>query len=181
LIKQFWPDYGIKAIQLIIQINTTMFKKAIFLLALTACVAAANAQDYKLGIGVRGGLSNGLTVKYFMKPNTGLEFILANRWRGYNTTVLYEVHNPISGTPFRWYYGAGGHFGYWNGYPGHPWFKDDRGYSVIGLDGILGIEYNFKEIPFNISLDYKPTFNLTGYFGYWGDEYALSLRYLIRK
>ena len=50
--------------------------------------------------------------------------------------------------------------------------------SVIGIDGILGMEYNIQEIPFNISLDWKPAFNLIGYTGFWGDEIALSIRFI---
>ena len=48
----------------------------------------------------------------------------------------------------------------------------------IGIDGIIGIEYNIEPIPFNISLDWKPGLNLIGYTGFWGDELAFSIRYI---
>lgn len=154
-------------------------KKLIFALTLFLSAAvAANAQDYNTGIGVRGGFSNGLTVKHFIGSNSAIEGILSSRWRGFNVTGLYEIHAPAFNTPrLNWYYGFGGHIGFWDGYRNHPWF-DDGHYTVIGIDGILGIEYNIDAIPFNISLDYKPALNLIGYTGFWGDEVALSIRFI---
>ncbi|HDR51762.1 MAG TPA: hypothetical protein ENN90_09135 [Mariniphaga anaerophila] len=143
-----------------------------------AIAMAANAQDYNTGIGVRGGLSNGLTVKHFIGSNTALEGILSTRWQGFNITGLYEIHANAFDTPrLNWYYGFGGHIGFWDGYKGHPWFNDGT-YTIIGIDGIIGIEYNIEPIPFNISLDWKPGFNIIGYTGFWGDELALSIRYI---
>jgi hypothetical protein len=40
------------------------------------------------------------------------------------------------------------------------------------------LEYNFKEIPFNLSLDWKPALNLVGSSGFWGDGGAISIRYI---
>lgn len=138
-----------------------------------------NAQQYNTGVGLRGGFSNGITVKHFFSGNKAFEGIISNRWRGLNLTGLVEFTQPFA-EGFDWYYGVGGHIGFWRGYNNHPWFdEDENNYTVIGLDGIIGIEYTFKEIPLNLSLDYKPAFNLYGYWGYWGDEFALSLRFII--
>lgn len=124
-----------------------------FILSITIIVFA-QAQDYGTGIGFRGGLSNGLTVKHFISGNTALEGLLSTRWQGFNITGLYEIHARAFDTPrLNWYYGFGGHIGFWDGYPNHPWFNDAGSYSVIGIDGIVGIEYNIEAIPFNISLD----------------------------
>jgi len=49
---------------------------------------------------------------------------------------------------------------------------------VIGIDGILGLEYNFKEIPFNIGIDWKPMIDLGGSSGFYGDGGAISIRYI---
>ncbi len=137
-----------------------------------------SAQDYNTGIGVRGGLSNGLTVKHFITSNTAIEGLLSTRWQGFHITGLYEIHARAFGTPrLNWYYGFGGHIGFWDGYRNHPWFKHGT-YTVIGIDGIIGIEYNIEPIPFNISLDWKPGINLIGYTGFWGDELALSVRFI---
>jgi hypothetical protein len=154
-------------------------KKLFFVSILLLFVfTTSRAQDYNTGIGIRGGLSNGLTVKHFISSNTAIEGLLASRWEGFNITGLYEIHNNAFDTPrLNWYYGFGGHIGFWNGNK-NPWFDKNQNYTVIGVDGILGIEYNIEVIPFNISLDWKPGFNLVGYTGFWGDELALSFRFI---
>lgn len=130
-------------------------------------------QDYQTGIGIRGGLYNGLTIKSFLNTNTAIEGLVTTRWRGYTGTLLLEKHTNTEG--IRFYYGAGGHIGVWEDNR-NPFFDRNGRYSVVGFDGILGTEVNFKVIPFNISLDWKPSFNLTPAYTTWYDEFALSLR-----
>jgi hypothetical protein len=150
-------------------------------LALMAWSLTTYSQDYKTAFGFRLGPSSGVSVKHFISEKALLEGILARRWRGFNLTGLYEINNEIvSVQGMNWYYGGGVHIGSWQGGKGHKWFKEDRLYNVLGLDGIIGLEYNFAEAPINISLDYKPSFNLLGYMGIWGDEGAVSIRYIFK-
>jgi len=139
---------------------------------------SVSAQDYNTGIGVRGGFANGLTIKHFIGSKVAIEGIIATRWRGLELTGLVEFHNVAFNTErLKWYYGFGGHVGMWNGrYTkwGHP----DNSYTVVGIDGILGLEYSFNEIPFNIGIDWKPAFNFVGYSGFWADGGAISFRYI---
>ncbi|RLD62669.1 MAG: hypothetical protein DRJ01_05675 [Bacteroidetes bacterium] len=155
--------------------------KKLFLILLTVVLVGgltANAQDYKTAIGVRGGLANGLTVKHFISNNVAVEGIVSSRWQGFSVTGLYEIHKQAFKTDrLNWYYGAGGHVGFWDG-SNVDWSSNNDSYTVIGVDGILGIEYNIKDIPINISLDWKPTLNIVGYSGFWGDGGALSVRYI---
>lgn len=140
------------------------------------------SQNYHTGIGVRGGFGYGVTVKHFVGPSSALEGIVSNRWGGLLVTGLYEKHaNAFDVRGLNWFYGAGGHIGFWNGkYDNHPWFDDNEPYTVIGLDGIIGIEYDIQEIPFSVGVDWKPAINLVGYSGFLGNSGALSVRYLIR-
>jgi len=132
----------------------------------------SNAQDYNTGIGLRGGWASGLTIKHFMHGNKAVEGIFDSRWHGFSVTGLYEVHHQaFEVNRLNWYYGIGAHIGFWN-------YNDNRNYTVIGIDAILGLEYNFEEIPFNIGIDWKPAFNLTDSSGFWGDGGAISLRYI---
>ncbi|MFZ0282572.1 MAG: hypothetical protein WAL29_13050 [Bacteroidales bacterium] len=158
-----------------------MMKKSILILTLTLFIlVTVNAQDYKTGIGFRGGLTNGLTVKHFLTQRTAIEGLLASRWRGFEITGLYEIHNQAFDVArLNWYYGFGGHIGFWNGDYTHKYWGDAGvTYTVVGIDGVLGIEYNFKEVPINLGLDWKPAFNITGYTGFWGDGGALSIRFI---
>jgi hypothetical protein len=128
----------------------------------------AGAQDYKTGVGLRAGIYNGLTVKHFIKTRAALEGLLytpLNR-SGIEITGLYEVHNNAFDVDrLNWYFGAGGHIGMY-------------GDAALGLDLILGIEYNIKEIPINIGIDWKPGINLIGDSSHWAEGGALSIRYI---
>jgi hypothetical protein len=154
-------------------------KKSLISLFVIFCVATlCYANDYSNAIGLRGGFYNGITVKHFIKDNVAVEGILASRWRGFEITGLYEIHKPAFDTErLHWYYGGGAHIGFWNGNYVN-WGTTNTSYVVVGIDGILGIEYNFAEFPVNISLDWKPAFNIIGYSGFWGDGGAFSIRYL---
>ena len=156
-----------------------MKKMTLTAILLVGMIASVFAMGYGTGIGLRGGLSNGLTVKHFMGEKTAIEGILSSRWGGFNITGLYEIHNAsaFGVENLNWYYGLGAHIGFWSG-KDVGWAKDDDDYTVIGVDGIIGIEYNFKEFPFNIGLDWKPAFNLSGNTEFWGDGGALSIRYV---
>jgi opacity protein-like surface antigen len=154
-------------------------KKLLLTLTLVVCIMAfASAQDYKTGIGLRGGLYNGLTIKHFISSKTALEGLLATRWSGFEITGLYEISNRAFDVErLNWYFGLGGHVGFYNG-NNTTWGDAGKSYTVIGLDGILGLEYNFSEVPINISADWKPAFNIIGYSKFWGDGGALSIRYI---
>jgi hypothetical protein len=102
---------------------------------------------------------------------------LSTRWHGFNITGLYEIHNyPFAVEGLSWYYGFGGHLGFWDGYRSSR-FDEDKTYTVIGIDGILGLEYSFVEVPICLSLDWKPALNVIGHSGFWGDGGAFSIRY----
>ena len=137
----------------------------------------AFSQDYRTAIGLRAGTTNGLTIKHFTKPKVALEAIISSRWRGLGFTGLIEGHTrAFDVNRLNFFYGAGAHVYFWGegkrGYSPYP----DRS-SVVGLDGILGLEYNFREIPINVSLDWKPTYNFTVVDNFWGDDAAVSIRY----
>ena len=160
-----------------------MFKKAIvavFSLMVMAVGTDAIAQDYQTGVGLRAGVSNGLTVKHFLSNRAAIEGMLHTRWKGLLITGLYEVHQDIQEFPgLRWFYGGGAHIGTWNGNKGHPsWRQNHNGYTVFGLDGIIGLDYSFDNAPINLTLDYKPAINFSNVTGFWGDGVALSIRFI---
>ncbi len=146
-----------------------------FLAIITVAVlfaAVANAQDYRNGIGLRVGFNQGLTFKHFISGKSALEVLLATRWSGFEITGLYEIHNNLADiSRLNWYFGGGAHVGFYGSNYG-----GGEG-TFVGVDGILGLEYNFKEAPINLSLDWKPAFDF-GYGHFFADGGALSLRYI---
>jgi len=156
-------------------------KKIVITCLIVFClVSVSYAQDYNTGIGLRAGPYYGLTVKHFTGEKSAFEFLLASRWNGFVITGLYEIHNMAFNTErLKWFIGFGGHIGFWNGnYPHDYWGTPGTSYTVIGIDGILGLEYSFAEVPINIGVDWKPALNLVGYSGFWADGGALSIRYI---
>jgi hypothetical protein len=150
-------------------------KKLFFLLiAIGAFTTSSLAQEYHWGIGIRGGLASGITAKFFYEGDKAWEGILTTRHDGLMVTGLHEWQNSIS-PGFSWFYGVGGHLGTW---PGNDDFDGDL---VIGVDGIVGLEYEFYSefnVPVSLSLDYKPAFNIIESSGFNGDELALSIRFI---
>ncbi len=155
-------------------------KKILLILVFAMSIPSiSNAQDYNTGIGLRLGFFSGVTVKHFVGTNTALEGILSSRWRGFNITGLYEWHHfdAFNADRLNFYYGFGAHLGFWNGDYVY-WGDRADSYMVLGIDGILGLEYNFEDAPINLSVDWKPAINFLGYTGFWGDGGALSVRYI---
>ncbi len=153
---------------------------------------------YKASVGLRGGSESGITIKYFIKSDVALEGILSTNW-GYGSkkiTGLYEIHKPFpDAAGLDWFYGVGAHIGLYSGsyygyygYSGDGYY-DNKGkwhstgyksnYTSIGIDGIIGLEYQFEEIPFTISLDAKPYIDIIGNSSRYMD-YAFSLRYVFK-
>lgn len=153
-------------------------KKLLVMLLFSAIFSlGVRAQDYTTGFGIRTGWGSGLTLKHFINEKTALEGVLNSQWRGFSLTGLVEIHEPaLNLDRLYWYYGGGGHIGFWNGKYNSRF--DTGNNTVVGVDGVLGLEYNFDFIPINFSIDWKPALNLVGASGFWGDGGAVSLRYI---
>jgi len=136
--------------------------------------------QYTGAIGLRGGLSQGITFKYLNAGSSGFEFIGATRYKGMNLTLLYEMHNSLGGVEnLYFFYGFGAHLGYYD-IENTNWELEEYETGnkvIIGGDVILGIEYVFADIPLSLSGDWKPAFNFIGHKNFWGDSAALSVRY----
>lgn len=154
-------------------------KKFLIIAILTLSTTyAAYPQNYNTGVGLRGGWFNGITAKHFIDRHAALEGIVSMRWSGFSITGLYEIQKPIPSVEgLSWFYGGGAHIGFWDGSK-VDWDHKKDSFTVIGIDGIIGIEYTFEEIPLNLGIDWKPAFNLIGYSSFWGDGGAFSIRYV---
>lgn len=172
----------------------------LFAMIVLTCSSSVYAQEsgYRTGIGLRLGLEAGLTVKHFIKEHRAIEGIISRGWGygGIRITGLYEVHKPFpQAKGLDWYFGFGAHMGFYSGhyygyygYAGSGYY-DKNGdwhatgyqdfYPAIGIDGILGLEYQFEEIPVTIGVDIKPSFDIIGWGHHYGDG-AFSIRYILK-
>ncbi len=159
--------------------------RALFIIILLSflIIPRSRAQDYyKTAFGVRLGSDIGLSAKHFLGRTSAIEGMFSYRWKGFLLTTLYEKENIAFSTPgLNWYIGGGLHFGFWSKHTSKAkwWDYEDHpdGYFIMGADVILGMEYTLPTIPLNIAIDWKPAINFLGYTGFWGDFFAISLRY----
>jgi len=136
-------------------------KQLLILIFFFGLLAVSKSQDYTNGIGLRGGLPYGITFKHFLSDKNAVEGILSTRWGGFRITALYEIHEPTKQYPgLKWFYGVGAHAGFWD--DRSPFVNDPDSQAILGIDGILGLEYTFDEIPLNLGIDWIPSFNLIG-------------------
>lgn len=142
----------------------------------TISVSDVKAQDYKNAIGGRFGSYNGISFKTGLKDKAMLELI--GNFRSYGNykdlqlTALYELYNPINGAEgLNWYYGAGASIG------SSKNNKLDNSDIYLGLNGVLGLDYKFKDAPINLSLDWIPTLRLTPNTDFYSGDVGLGVRF----
>lgn len=156
-------------------------KKSVIVILFVLSFAGLKAQDYGAAIGLRGGVAQGITFKTFVGGGSAFDLILGTHSQGLNFTALYELHSPdVFGVDnLALFYGFGGHVGFYNStnYPA-SWGIYSSG-PVVGIDGVVGIEYTFDEIPINLSLDIVPSITVIPGVWYW-QRGALSIRYVFR-
>ena len=139
----------------------TLFSATIFLAA-SAQNSTAEGPDYKTAIGAKLWTGGGISVKTFIKDNNALEFIGYFDRYGTRITGLYEIHGNLSSEgALKWYVGPGAHVGLY------------KGITAVGIDGVVGIDYKFTNMPLNLALDWQPSFELgsgtrNGFNGNWG-------------
>lgn len=163
-------------------INSTIMKSSAlisktFSLIVITCMLqlTSNAQkekviekaDYKNAIGVRLGLSTGISYKHKFDAYNAMEIIAGTHPHAIALTALYErnVLTNIDGLAL--YFGGGAHvsrayFSSWensNSPEKDQYYYYSKNYHyapIIGIDVIGGVEYKFQNIPLALSFDLKP-------------------------
>ncbi len=156
------------------------------LLFVLGFASQVRAQDYKSAIGLRLGYPISVTYKTFLTESNALEVYAG--YRGYSGIysyfaigALYEIHKPFTDVEgLHWYYGGGASVQFYS-YDNYYFVGLDNGGSFgVGISGVIGLDYKFADAPFNLSLDFMPTFRIGG----WDDGYyswgALSARYVLK-
>ncbi len=143
-------------------------------------VAQETTSTYTQAIGGRFGVANGITYKHFINEGHAIDGILnfqGNRsFTIFKLLGLYEIHQPIQFVDvegLQWYYGFGGGLGRYR-------YKDtDSSGLAWSFDGAIGVDYKIPTAPINLSLDWKPTMELTPESGLRFDGFGLSIRFVL--
>lgn len=132
---------------------------------------AADAQEYKVALGLKGGIigapyqeAGSVDVKWFFAGMNALEGRVGFAPNFVFAQALYERNFNIA-EGFNWYLGAGLNAGAFT-YPyGHAYYYNDHYYNdggFVGIDFLGGLEYTF---PFrlNLAADLGPTVRVGPY------------------
>ena len=147
-----------------------MKKTLIIIASLLAFAVVASAQPR--AIGVRAGYGAELSYQHnlgsenFLEVDLGWSFSSAGY---FNVAAAYDFSVAPVG-PFNFYAGPAADLDLYG-------TNTNNGSLGLGVGAQLGLEYIFSEIPFQISLDWRPLFRLIPSTGFWWDSIGLGLRY----
>lgn len=160
-----------------------IFRIAFTLLLLAAFSQVGSAQRYSSAVGARLGYPLSLSYKTFVSESTAVEGILGYRgFSGYSWITIgaaLQKHNAIGDVDgLAWYYGGGASVFLFNF--DNDFFGDNSSTTSFGIQGYLGLDYRFADIPLNLSVDWVPTFFVNGFGSGFGGGYgALAARYIL--
>ena len=135
-------------------------------------------QNYSTAVGIKGGYPGfgTLNIKHYLTSNTALEgslggFSKVGLGNGAFAIVDYEINSSLE-SGFTWHYGGGALLGFTNDLTGDSFLH-------TGINGLVGLEYTFEEVPINCSIDTGPFIFFSPYVNFaWGG--GLAIRYAIR-
>ena len=155
-----------------------MKKLLLVIVAVIGLSFAANAQN---AIGLRLGYGNEISYQTAMGSNRleidlgSLDALLYHyNWNFLSLTGTYQWTFGLPVDGLGWYVGPG----IMGGFYLSEYSEDYRGLS-IGIGGIIGLDYQFKGIPLQLSVDARPMYAVVHpkYFNPVGYSAALGVRY----
>jgi hypothetical protein len=153
---------------------------SIFILALvsfTLSYSQVNAQSVGTNqLGLRLGGYSGITFRHIGASDVGVQIDLLENYHGYWTLfdAMAEKHIPLN-KGFVFYLGGGAFIG---GYHDPFYDRDVDPYwdAALGLQGVLGFDYYFENVPLNLGIDLTPRFSFFHSPSPW--DAGISLRYI---
>jgi len=145
------------------------------------------AQNYTRDAGIRVGDFVSVSYRQFQDDFQALEGVLFIGRRGMTIGVLKEHFEPAFGQiseniVFKYGYGAHAGFRSINHYRilnRKYELETYRFTPLIGIDGLIGLEYQFPEIPFLAGIDIKPyvEFSIIQIFSLYLQSVGFSIKY----
>lgn len=148
---------------------------AFFITAFLIKTTAHAQAPYNRALGLKspGGLS--ITYKKFISNTHNLEAEFTAWHKGFRVAGLYEFNfYTFNNAPeLSWFVGPGAHVGFWKS----AYQKTYSSQIDVGIDGILGLDYKFKNLPVNVSADWEPSVALVGNVGFTPVFGGVAVRY----
>lgn len=147
---------------------------AVMLMGLAFAAEAQNFSKNALGLRLGDGDGFGGEISYQrgLSSKTRLEFDFG--WKDHNdvdaiklTGIHQWVWNIDGG--FNWFAGVGGGISIWDNNHYHHGNNYDENGVFVFVAGDIGIEYDFKDAPIQLSLDLRPEIGFNNY----GDDNSL--------
>jgi hypothetical protein len=164
-------------------------KKTVLLLLVFFIAMSSYSQYYEKNFGVRLGSTSGFSFKTIKNESSALEGIIGFRNGGLQFYGLLEVYKKAFTSKtdgFRVFYGPGIHFGFvtyrYNDCCSNPYNQGSlRFFPVLGIDGIIGLEYKFPMNPVVVGFDFKPFIEFEGFYNFkvnfW--DFGIFVKYSI--
>ncbi|MBN1143608.1 MAG: hypothetical protein JXA72_04270 [Bacteroidales bacterium] len=146
-----------------------------------------NAQNYTRDAGARVGDYFTATCRQFTSEYEALEGQLFIGGQGFTVTIMKEHFEPALGNlsdNLYLQYGYGAHIGlrrtdHYQVFNRTYRLDDETISPLLGVDGLIGIEYRFPEFPFLIGFDFKPYFEFSTLqiFSIYLQSFGMSIKY----
>jgi len=148
-----------------------MKQKHLFFLICVFLASTINAQDYKMGLGLRISnrdaiVNHSVSFKYFVSESLATE-ALVTVTNPAAIGLLLEKHQPLGTTGIKWLYGGGLYVAF-------------GGERRFGAQGVLGLDYKLEAVPLNLSLDWKPELNFAKEFLFEPAAVGITARFTLK-
>ena len=169
-------------------------KKSVTLFLFVFIIGAASVckAQYQKSFGARvGKFATGLDLKCFFdaSSNTALELFggfTQEANSGYLGKLFFIKQRSIRDSklqaPMKMIFGVGSHVGFFK----DPYYTIKDGQAVyypmntfsVGIDGMFGLEYNSRKLPFTVGADANPYYSFLNPGPTWID-FALNVRFIL--
>lgn len=170
-------------------------KKAAITILILVFASSAFSQVFEKQVGLRLGVTPGITGKIIKDDRTAIEGMVGFRNEGVQFYGLVESYHPLIKTDkVHWmmYFGGGGHVGWINGYEKVRRWSNSYGYyyedvrvsgMVLGIDGVIGTDYTFPKVPITLSIEFKPFVELQDFrrveVNFW--DFGFGIKYSFKN
>lgn len=133
--------------------------------------STAHSLFYKTSAGVTVWNGAGISIKSFMNEKNAIELDGFFNSNGTRISALYEIHGDLNTeSNLKWFFGPGAHVSL---------YSAGQNSNHVGVDGIAGVDYKFRNLPLNLAIDWQPYFEFGSGFGSgaYGNFGGVACRY----